>query len=256
MNRGTYIHEHQPTRRNPKEYGDANPLDDDSIDDAGSETVILRTEITTSSPTLSLSNPDDNFCLILSVRVFASPRASAPITIATGRTGLDADSYIRGAFRLECITDPSKSIALSTTTRPHYARTETENKDLKEIEWLKFVTVPPKDAGVVRIEHLLPLERMLRREPTVKREDLRPGMGYRVWKDEQILNDIGTLYWGALDGELKDKKLSDKREDLTSQEDREVLEADNWVLDQGGVIVRGNVVLLADNKEQDYQASA
>ncbi len=66
-------------------------------------------------------------------------------------------------------------------------------------------------------------------------------MKYRVWTDEQILNDIGASYWGALDGELKDKKLSDKREDLTSQEDREVLEADNWVLDQGGVIVIGNV---------------
>ncbi|KAF4571493.1 hypothetical protein EYR36_008831 [Pleurotus pulmonarius] len=166
-------------RRNHKEYGDVNPLDDDSIDDAGSETVIPRTEITTSSPTLSLSNPDDNFCLILSLRVFASPRASAPITIATGRSALDADSYIRGALRLECITDPSKSIALSTTTQSHYVRTATENKDLKEIEWLKFATVPPKDTGVVRIEHRFPLERMLGREPTVKREDLRPGMNIR-----------------------------------------------------------------------------
>ncbi|KAG9224683.1 hypothetical protein CCMSSC00406_0002166 [Pleurotus cornucopiae] len=228
-------------RRNPKEYGDVNPLDDDSLDDAGSDTVILKVEITTSSPTLSLSNPDDNFRLILSVRVFASPRASAPITIATGRTALDVDSYIRGAFRLECITDPSKSIALSTTTQPHYARTETANKDLEEIEWLKFVTVPPKNAGVLLIEHPLPLERMLSREPTVKCEDLTPGLKYRVWTDERILNDVATSYWGGLDGELKDKKLSDKREDETLQLDREALEADNWVLDQGGVIVRGNV---------------
>jgi hypothetical protein len=59
------------------------------------------------------------------------------------------------------------------------------------------------------VELPLPLERILLHTPNVNDEDLKPGMKYRVWTKQDMLDVVGReSYWGDIAGDLKDKKLS------------------------------------------------
>lgn len=216
------------------ETGDQNPLDDNSVEHP--DAVILKIKISTSSPILSISNPDPNFRVLLSIRIFYSPRPDSPITISTDRSALHVNSFTRSC-RLLCTTDEVKSLNLSTSLVPKFIRIETENVDLKEI--VDFITIPA--SGSVLIEHVLPLEEMLRRS-RFRVEDLKPGMRYRVQMHQRFLQNITYAYWGDLEGDLKDKGLSNRSE---SERDSDgspylVLESD-WALQGPKVAVRGNV---------------
>ncbi|RDB23908.1 hypothetical protein Hypma_009486 [Hypsizygus marmoreus] len=226
----------------PNEIGADNPLDSDHYE--RSDAVILGVKLSTSSSTLSVSKPDPHFHLVLTVSFLHSPRPNSSFTISTGRSVLDPDFDTRGAFRLVCEADEKQSLRLSPETEPHYAYQPTENRDLKTIEWLKFITIPA--SGTVQIELPLPLERILRANDDVKREDMKPGTKYRVWMKQALLH-FPYSYWGNLGGDLKDKKLSDRMSPETgklseAEEDEcKALERKGWVFDQGRVQALGNV---------------
>ncbi|KAJ6560085.1 hypothetical protein B0H19DRAFT_1069784 [Mycena capillaripes] len=231
------------------ELGDANPLDDNEIPDP--ERVILKVTLTTSSPTLSLSNPDPFFRLLLDVEIFHSPRPNSALTISTGRSAVDVRAYSRGAICLYGTTEGQPSLLIPHRPCPHYMRQDVQNKDLlrdPEFEWLKFITVPA--SGSVRVEIPLPLETILRRAAEVDEEDLKPGMKYSVWMKSSFLGHLGRYtYWGDLAQDLKHKKLSSYRPnpdgspaENSSDYAADVVAADGSALQRyGRLVTRGNV---------------
>ncbi|KAJ7211105.1 hypothetical protein C8J57DRAFT_1539607 [Mycena rebaudengoi] len=234
----------------PVEVGEDNPLDDCII--KNQENVILKVRLTTSAPTLSMSHPDPNFHLILDVETFYSPQPNSALTISTGRSVLDtASPYfagVPGAFHLVCIAEGPAKLMLTLQAHPNYVRHDPINKDLlrdPEFDHLQFVTIPASES--IRIEHPLSLEQILRENPTVKREELKMGMKYRVWMSHSLLCSVGRYsYWGDMEVELKDKKLSSYSPDESPAEElgysAEVIEADGWALKRHrSPDMRGNV---------------
>lgn len=205
--------------------------------------MIFKVTVTTSSPTLSLSHPDPDFHLTMSIRIFHSPRPEAPITISTGRSafGKPSELYFNG-FQLACITDENKSFELSMDGSTEYFDYDPaiDNRDLKEMEWTDFFTIPA--SGSVQIKHALPLERMLLHS-LLTTADLQPGMRYRVWMKQRFLERIHHTYWGDLEGDLKEKKLSNYESLGWDNDGSEYLgiEGDGWALQGPRVQVRGNV---------------
>ncbi|KAJ6595109.1 hypothetical protein DFH09DRAFT_1136184 [Mycena vulgaris] len=240
--------------RNPRGYsavevGEVNPLENNEILDA--QDVILKVNLTTSSPILSLSNPDPFFRLLLDVEIFHSPQPNSALTISTGRSALDnLRTWSLGGFRLICLTEGPQCL-LTNIAIPHYVRQDEQNKDLLRdpgFEWLKFITVPA--AGSIRVELPLPLEKILLETSTIKDNDLKPGMKYKVWMNDDLLWRLGDYnYWGDLAGDLKDKKLSSYRPDPDgspaehpSNYAADVLAENGWALQRsGGPEIRGNV---------------
>ncbi|KAJ7211099.1 hypothetical protein C8J57DRAFT_1256854 [Mycena rebaudengoi] len=213
----------------PVEVGEDNPLDDCNI--KNQENVILKVRLTTSAPTLSLSHPDPNFHLILDVETFYSPQPNSALTISTGRSVLDtASPYfagVPGAFHLVCIAEGPAKLMLTLQAHPNYVRHDPINKDLlRDPEF----------------DHL---------HPTVKREELKMGMKYRVWMSHSLLCSARRYsYWGDMEVELKDKKLSSYSPDESPAEElgysAEVIEVDGWRWrDNEEVETGGNVGALA-----------
>ncbi|KAJ6465489.1 hypothetical protein C8R47DRAFT_1224362 [Mycena vitilis] len=238
----------QPRRYRAVEHGEVNPLDDNDIPDP--ENVILKVTLTTSSPTLSLSNPDPTFRLLFDMEIFHSPQPNSALTVSTGRSTLDSTLvYWLGGLRLSCMTEGPPYLLTHTGTT-HYVRQDFRNKDLlrdPEFDWMNFITIPA--SGSTRLELPLPLEEILSETHTVKHEDLKPGMRYRVWMKQDVLSAIGRYsYWGDLAKELQDKKLSsypfkhDGSPADPSDYTADVVAADGWALKQfGGIWIRGNV---------------
>ncbi|KAJ7245718.1 hypothetical protein C8J57DRAFT_1361542, partial [Mycena rebaudengoi] len=237
----------------PIEVGENNPLDDCDI--RNQEDIILKVRLTTSSPTYSLTNPDPNFRLILDVETFYSPQPNSALTMSTGRSALDVGSPyfagVPGSFHLVCTTEGPKKLMLTFQAHPNYIRHNPINKDLlrdPEFDYLQFITIPA--SGSIRIEHPLSLEQILLENPTVKREELKAGMKYRVWMSNTFLSSAGRYsYWGDIEVELKDKKLSSYSPlngDGSPAEQLEygadVIAADGWALNQHrSPGMRGNV---------------
>ncbi|KAJ7681928.1 hypothetical protein DFH06DRAFT_1289614 [Mycena polygramma] len=238
----------QPRGRklDPVEHGDHNPLDDNEI--RGPENIILKVTLTTSSPTLSISNPDPTFRLFFDVAIFYTPHPDSPLTISTGRSTLDVMAYWLGGIHLLRIAEGPQFV-LKNTGIAHPQLMNFRNKDLlrdPEFHWMKFITIPA--SGSTRVE--LPLRFMLSDSHTVKREDLKPGMKYRVCTKNEFLTNLGSYsYSGDLAGDLKDKKLSnypfeqDGSPSDPSDYLADVVAGEGWALQcqDGYLDVRGNV---------------
>lgn len=203
--------------------------------------ALVEITLTTSSSTLSLSAADDAknpFQLVLTVRIAASSQPHRPITICTYGTVLDQrpgsfDIMALGAFSpLQCTSDPKKAISLGLWRVNE--RHKSPSLDLREHDWLQFLTIPAE--GSVQITHPLPLSRMFKFEKTLKPEDLRPGEQYRL----RMYNGyVGTMWWcwGDLEGDLKEKKFSEWRHGwdgwnmgTVEKPEPDVVEKEGWVL--------------------------
>ena len=58
------------------------------------------------------------------------------------------------------------------------------------------------------VKHDLPLERMLRYEPTLKPADVKPGEKFRVSISSLCLNWVSWWAFGDLEGDLKGKRFA------------------------------------------------
>jgi hypothetical protein len=102
-----------------------------------------------------------------------------------------------------------------------------------EFDHLQFVMIPA--SGSIRVEHPLSLEQILRENLTVRREELKVGMKYRVWMRHSLLCSAGRYsYWGDMEVELKDQKLSSYSPNESPAEEvgysAEVIAADGWTI--------------------------
>lgn len=110
-------------------------------------------------------------------------------------------------------TEQPKSISLGLL-RPHRARRETLPRDMRERDWLNWLTIPPASAtgdsdtvAVVQVSHPLPLSRIFQREHNLTPDDVIPGERYRIAMSDGY---VGTTWWcwGDLNGDLRGKKFS------------------------------------------------
>ncbi|KAI4189809.1 MAG: hypothetical protein LQ346_005057 [Caloplaca aetnensis] len=204
--------------------------------------AVVAVSLSTSSPTCSLgaaegSNPP--FQVVLALRLENSSQPGRPVTICTQGTvfapadeGGGLDTLALGTVGpLFSNSDAQKKISLGHF-KPHHARAERPpSADLKERDWLNFLTIPAD--GVVQVRHDLPLSRMFRYEDSLTKDDLKAGDTYHFGINSGYL---GTTWWcwGDLEGDLKDKKLSAWQEGINFEKAEkptpEQIEKEGWVL--------------------------
>ena len=108
---------------------------------------------------------------------------------------------------LQSITDPSKNISLGNL-RPNIRHTD-PRLDMKERPWVSLLTIPA--SGSVSVAHPLSLSRIFKYESSLKPGvDVMPGESYTVRMDERFVGST-WWYWGDLEGDLAEKKLSEWR---------------------------------------------
>ena len=159
--------------------------------------ALIELRVTTSSPTLSLSaSPPQPFHLILSLHIRESTQPSTPITICTYNTSFEPhssgfDILARGAFnRLESLYKPGKIHSLGYF-HPNIRRPDPSPADLKDRDWLTWLTLP-KNGEEVHVKHDLSLERIMKYEPLWKKEGLTVGERWRVPVNENMAQ---TTWW-------------------------------------------------------------
>ena len=204
--------------------------------------AVIGVSLSTSSPTCQLLTTDESeapFQVVLTLSQEDSARPGCPITICTqgtvfapseGDDGLDTLAV--GTFSpLVSIKNPQKTINLGRL-KPHYARgTGSKTSNLREREWLHFLTIPAD--GEVLVRHDMPITRMLKYEDCLVKDDLKPGESYQF----HIIPDyLGTTWWcwGDLEGDLKGKKLSAWQEGINFEKAEkpspEKMDEEGWVL--------------------------
>lgn len=203
--------------------------------------ALVTAHLTTSSPTLSLSAPEDPespFKLVINLRIAESTQPGRAITICSNGTcfqsakpGEGLDMLCQNAFSgLVSTSDPSRKISLGNL-KPHRARSGTTSANLKEREWVQLLTIPAE--GPVQITHDMPMSRIFKYEDRLSKDDLRPGESYKLRMNPDY---FGSMWWcwGDLDGDLKGKKLSAWQEginfDRAEKPTPDEVEKEGWVL--------------------------
>ncbi|EON66924.1 hypothetical protein W97_06328 [Coniosporium apollinis CBS 100218] len=205
--------------------------------------AVIAVTIRTSSFTLSLSAPEDPaspFQLVIGLRITSSMQPGRPITICTGNSVFERspppsgglDMLAQGAVGGGLInTHNNKRIGLGLFRLHHGVYPSDSSPDLK-IRGKEFITIPG-DGSESRVTHDLPFSRMFKYAEGIKKEDLQPGETYKVGIYHGC---VGTTWWcwGALDGDLKGKRLCAWQEgfeynDVARPSDEEV-EREGWVL--------------------------
>lgn len=202
--------------------------------------ALVVVDVSTSSPTLSLSNPSqDPFQLIITLRLTHSTPPAFPITIKTSHTvffpapdsGLDtlALGTVGG---LVSASDPARLIHLGNFKDHRVPPGEAPALDLRQRPDEHLLTIPA-EGGEVTVRHNLSIERIFRYEDRLKREDLQPG---EKWQIRLADGYVGTTWWcwGGLDEELRSKKLSAWQPGINFERalkpSDEIIEREGWVL--------------------------
>lgn len=207
-------------------------------------TIAVR--LSTSSPTCFVDpneeGSDHPFQIVLSLRIKFSTQPGRAITILTRHSvfeqsepGAGFDILSRNTFTaLTSTTDSSRSIHLGNLM-PHYVwSSQAKPLDLKERYGGEgeLLTIPA-DGTEVQIRHDMPISRILLREPSWSRDDLRSGESFRFRMNPAYLV-TSWWCWGDLEGELKGKKLSQWQSGINpSRAERpseEKLESGEWVV--------------------------
>lgn len=204
--------------------------------------AVIAVNLSTSSPTCSLDaneGSDFPFQIVLSLRLENSTQPGRAITISTRGTVFEPSDPDAGIDTLSLNTfgaltstsDPSRLIRLGNL-KPHYAHSSQEKSpDLKERDGVGLLTIPA--GGEVQVRHNMPISRMLKRDERWSKDDLKPGESFRFHINPDYL---GTTWWcwGDLEGDLKDKKLSQWQEGINfsraEKPSPEQVEKEGWVL--------------------------
>lgn len=216
----------------------------------GSEQATIGVRVTTAAPSLSLSQLKSKSTEpILNIRVhlrcLSSMEPSRAITILTSGTIFDnakptegyMDNLALGMLGagLVCKSgEETKNISLGFF-KVHRARQDGDDaSDLRQRPRAAFVTVPSLDSGEeVSIDHALTSDRLFVYSDNLTAENLTVGEKYSI----NLRDDyVGTTWWcwGALDGNLRGKKLHAFSEGIcmTGMNERPTdaeIEAENWV---------------------------
>lgn len=207
--------------------------------DAATRQAKLEVTLTT-SPTLSLSDPDANLDVNVSLSVSHSVKPGEPITCLIHRTVFQVfdkgaggvDMFARGAFgSLRGVDDENnpteRRISLGFLRVNEIMRGDA--LDLRE-RGCEFLTVPG-DGSAVTVTHRLDWNRIFKYEEKLSKEALEPGEKFRLGLNGKF---IGTSWWcfGDLEGGLRDKKFYAWCEDDFGGErpDDDFLRGGNWEL--------------------------
>lgn len=207
-----------------------------------SRAALVTLSVSTSPPTISLSSPT-SLQITITARISASTRPEEAITLVTTGTVLDINEHsfdvlAKGAVSLVAVDennhyDEGKTISLGKL-RPHQTHPDPVPRDMREREWMQFLTLPAAAAastadhpdfasppskeeesdGEVRIIHTISPERMFAHERATRRGELRPGDRYAARLNPGY---VGTTWWcwghdGDDEGvEKKKKKFSEWR---------------------------------------------
>ena len=203
--------------------------------------AVIAVTLSTSSPTLSLTAPEDPlnpFQIVIGLRIAETTRPGHAITICTHGSVFEPadpdgglDTLALGTIGgLVSTSDPEKRIAFGNF-KPHFARPTSTPRDLRERERLHFMTIPAE--GQMQITHSLPLSRIFKYEDRLTRDDLKPGESYRLQINDGYL---GTSWWcwGDLESDLKDKKFSEWQEGINlaraEKPSPQEVEKEGWIL--------------------------
>lgn len=99
---------------------------------------------------------------------------------------------------------------------------------------MQFITIP-SSGSVVVVSHDLPLSRIFKYESDLTKEDIKPGEEYSIRLDQRY---VGVMWWcwGDLEGDLKEKKLSEWRKGWegwnagVEELEKDVVEKEGWVV--------------------------
>ena len=203
--------------------------------------AVVAVSLSTSPPTCSLGAAEGStppFQIVLTLRPDNSPNQivlslSAPgAPFAPSYEGGGLDTLALGTVGpLISNSDPQKQISLGHF-KPHHARAAgPPSANLKERDWLDFLTIPAE--GAVQVRHDLPISRMFEYEDRLTKDDMKVGDTYHFGIHTGYL---GTTWWcwGDLDGDLKEKKLSAWQEGINFEKAEkptpEQVEKEGWVL--------------------------
>lgn len=189
-----------------------------------------------SSPTFSVgSQQPEQFQLRISLRIADTTRPGQAITICTDGTVFapsdpddgEFDTLARGTASLTSTADPkNRHINLGHFLIHRARRNPPPPADQKERPSTHLLTIPPE--GEVEVAHDLPLSRVFLHESRLKAEDV---VG-ETWS--LGLNDgfVGTTWWcwGDMNGELKEKRLSDWHEGMRPESMPKPDVDSEWVL--------------------------
>ena len=200
--------------------------------------AIIAISAKTSAPTISVNDTTnaeeerEHFKLCISLRIAETTQPGQAITICTNGSvfakshpegGLDTLAQKKAS--LSSTSDNSRGIQLGMFII-HRRRPDPErSSDLKERPWTQLLTIPAE--GEVVITHDLPLARMFKYEQRLK----PAGVVGETWRANIGDGGIGTRWWcwGSLDGELKDKRLSARRDGIEHHTTPKPM-GDEWVL--------------------------
>ena len=179
-----------------------------------SRAALITLSVSTSPPTISLSSPTP-LQIVITARISASTHPGEAITLATTGTVLDTnlhsfDVLAKGAISLIAVDDKNNydegTVISPGKLRPHQTHPDPVPQDMREREWMQFLTLPAASAadpdstsstrkendGEVRITHTINPERMFAQERTTRREELHPGDRYAVRLNPGY---VGTTWW-------------------------------------------------------------
>ncbi|RMZ85290.1 hypothetical protein DV738_g356, partial [Chaetothyriales sp. CBS 135597] len=199
--------------------------------------VSLQVRLTT-SPTLSLSQPDATLDVTLGIRIVDSKHPQEPITILIYRSVFEVfgdmgmDMFARGAFGYLAALDDKDQPTGKIISPGFFRVNEIMNDDSLNLRecGLKFLTIPG-DGSEVTVTHKLTWERIFKYEEELTKDDLRPGERFRIGVNKRYM---GTSWWclGDLEGNLKDKKFHPWTTDFYGDQrpDDDFVREGNWVL--------------------------
>ena len=198
----------------------------------------LQTGVTV-SPTLSLSDPDAELEINVSVRIVDSIRPGEPITIRLRRSVFEVydkleggvGMFARGAFGpLYGVNDEGQQIGryISFGLLRVNEIDITDEPDLKKRGFL-FLTIPG-DGSPATVTHRLRWDCIFKREQKLTKEDLKPGEKFQVGLNNRFIH---TDWWcfGDLEGDLKDTKFYMPYETRSSDAQEELdasIREGNW----------------------------
>lgn len=204
--------------------------------------AVVAVSLSTSSPTCSNkaaegSNPP--FQIVLTLRLENSTQPGCPVTICTQGTvfapsnaGDGLDTLALGTVGpLLSSSDPQKKISLGHFKVHHARAARPPSANLKERDWLHFLTIPAD--GAVQVRHDLPISLMFRYEDSLTKDDLKAGDTYHFSISSGY---FGTSWWcwGDLEVDLRHKKLSAWQEGINFEKAEKPtpaqIEKEGWVL--------------------------
>ncbi|CAJ2514253.1 Uu.00g023720.m01.CDS01 [Anthostomella pinea] len=160
--------------------------------------------LTLSTPTLSLSHPDEPLTIKVTATTLSSSKPAVGIIVNARWTILDDRlTAYRYPLRLRSVREPESFIPLSPAVRISGARPPVE-LDLRRSEMERFLVVPGMRRGGVEVEQKVTVGRIFEYSG-MKPSDIQPGSEYRF----EVPNGSLPPQWWTFKDEAEGKRFAE-----------------------------------------------